>query len=194
MATMKIEYEATFSNVDKDDIRLRLQKADASLSKAEFLQKRSVFHLPSGNHIEGGWLRVRDEGDKITMSVKVVSGNKINDQKELCLQVDNFQEAVIFLQTIGCRLKSYQETKRELWLLNGTEITIDTWPFLEPFVEIEGNSEEVVRSTSELLELDWNKAKFCAVDVLYAEKYEITTDRINNHTPEIVFGMSNPFV
>jgi hypothetical protein len=47
---------------------------------------------------------------------------------------------------------------------------------------------------SEKLGMDYAQAKFCAVDVLYAEKYGITTDQINNHTPEIVFEMENPFL
>jgi adenylate cyclase class 2 len=78
---MKIEYEATFSNVDKDKIRSKLSEVGAKLERPEFLQKRSVFHLPEGNHLIGGWMRVRDEGDKITMSVKVVDGNQIENQK-----------------------------------------------------------------------------------------------------------------
>jgi adenylate cyclase class 2 len=190
---MQIEYEATFSNIDKDHIREQLQTAGATLEKAEFMQKRSVFHLPKGNQLQGGWMRVRDEGDKVTMSVKVVDGDEIHHQKESCLEVDSFEEAETFLKTIGCNRKAYQETKRELWILDGVEVTIDTWPFLEPFIEIEGRSEEVVRSVSEKLGMDWNKAIFGAVDVLYSEKYGVTKEQINNETPEIIFEMENPF-
>ena len=74
------------------------------------------------------------------------------------------------------------------------EITIDEWPFLGPYVEVEGKSENEVRKTAEKLGFDYSKAKFCAVGTLYAEKYGITEDRVNNHTPEILFGMENPFV
>ena len=165
---MKVEYEATFTNIDKDEIRKTLLKAGAQLVKTEFLQRRTVFHLPVGNEISGGWVRVRDEGDKITMSVKVVDGDGIKDQKESCLTVDNYEEAETFLQTIGCYKKSYQETKRELWVIDGVEITIDTWPFLPPFIEVEGQTEEVVKSVSLKLGMAWAKAKFCAVDVSYA--------------------------
>lgn len=191
---MQIEYEATFTDINKDEIRSKLKKAGAILEREEFTQRRSVFHLPEGNTIKGGWMRVRDEGDKITMSVKVVDGNKIHDQKESCLTVDNYEEAETFLQTIGCKRKAYQETKRELWLLDEVEVTIDTWPFLEPFIEVEGGSEEAVKAVALKLGMSWDEAKFCAVDVLYAEKYAVTTDRINNQTPEIVFEMDNPFL
>ncbi len=68
---MEIEYEATFTNISKEVIRQKLQDAGATLVKPEFLQKRSVFKLPTGHEIKGGWLRVRDEGDKITMSLKI---------------------------------------------------------------------------------------------------------------------------
>lgn len=51
---MDIEYEATFENVDKDEMRTRLEKAGATLCRPEFLQKRVVFNLPSGHEINGG--------------------------------------------------------------------------------------------------------------------------------------------
>jgi adenylate cyclase, class 2 len=190
---MKIEYEATFTNIDKGEVRSRLTEAGAKLIKEEFLQKRTVFNLPKNNEIEGGWLRVRDEGDKITMSLKVVNGERIEDQKEICLKVDDYEQAELLFTTLGAEKKAYQETKRELWILDGVEVTIDTWPFLEPFVEVEGPTEEEVKSVSHKLGFEWGKAKFCAVDTLYSEKYGISTHRINNQTPEILFDMKNPF-
>jgi adenylate cyclase, class 2 len=191
---MQIEYEATFPNINKDEMRKKLIKAGAKLIKPEFLQKRNVFNLPTGHEIEGGWLRVRDEGDKITMSLKAVIAGNINNQKEICLTIDNYNQAVSFLKQIGCEEKSYQETKRELWTLDNVEITIDEWPYLEPLVEIEGESEEKVKLISEKLTFDYTKAKFCSVDTLYKEKYNIEETIINNNTPLITFNNPNPFI
>lgn len=191
---MQIEYEATFVNVNKDEIRKRLQDAGAELVKSEFLQKRVIFHLPIGHEIEGGWLRVRDEQDKITMSLKVINGDKIENQKETILQVDNFDEAVSFLLSIGCRKKSYQETKREIWILDNVEICIDEWPFLSPFVEVEGISEEVVKNVSEKIGFKYDLALFCGVATLYSNEYGIPYDMINNEIPEITFSMDNPML
>jgi len=190
---MYTEFEATFTNIKKDDVRARLKNAGAKLIREEYVQKRVVFTLPAGHEIKGGWLRVRDEGDKITMSLKIVNGDKIEDQKETQLVVDSFDQAVDLLESLGCLKKAYQESKREFWELGNTEITIDEWPFLEPFVEIEGKSEEEIKSVAEKLDFDYKKAKFCAVDALYSEKYGISEDKINNHTPEILFGSKNPF-
>jgi adenylate cyclase class 2 len=190
---MEIEYEATFTNIDKDEIRRRLASSSAKLIKPEFMQKRVVFDLPTGHEIKGGWLRVRDEGDKITMSLKIVDGNKIENQKEICIKVDSFQQAELLLATMGCRKKAYQESKREFWIIDGTEITIDEWPFLEPYVEIEGKSEEAVKAVAQKLKFDYSKALFCSVDTLYAKQYNISEKRVDQ-TPEIVFSGENPFL
>lgn len=190
---MKIEYEATFPNIDKDKIRERLKKAGAVLLRPEFLQKRCTFNLPSGHEINGGWLRVRDEGDKITMTLKVVDGEKIENQKEIILEVENFSEAENFLVSLGCCKKSYQETKREIWNLDGVEVDIDEWPHLEPYVEVEGESEEMVKKVSEKIGFDYSQALFCCVTTLYQMKYGTPEEVINNQIPEITFEGKNPF-
>lgn len=185
---MDIEYEATFPEVDKDAVRGKLSAAGAVLVKPEFLQKRTVFRMPAGHEISGGWVRVRDEGDRITMSLKVVDGDRIEDQKEICLKVDSFDTAVDLLVSLGCTRKSYQETKRELWTLDGTDITIDEWPFLDPLVGVEGKSEAAVKVASEKIGFDYGDAVFGAVDVVCMRRYpHLTADRINNRTPRSSF-------
>lgn len=190
---MKIEYEATFINIDKEKIRKKLKEVGAKLVRPEFLQKRVVFNPPKGHEIKGGWLRVRDEIDKITMSLKVVDGNKIDNQKEICLEVDAFQKAELLLTAIGCEKKAYQENKREIWEINGVEICIDEWPFLEPFVEIEGKSEKTVKRIAKKLGFNYRDALFCAVDLLYNKKYGVSYAVINKIT-KITFESQNPFI
>jgi len=191
---MAIEYEATFANVNKEEIRTRLKKAGATLIKPEFTQKRVVFNLPAGHEIPGGWLRVRDEQDQVTMSLKIINGAKIEDQEEICLKVDSFSEAVDFLTAIGAQRKAYQESRRELWLLDGVEITLDEWPYLEPYVEVEGKSEEAVKKVSAKLNFDYGQALFCCITTLYHNKYGIAEDYINNHIPRMTFDGPNPFL
>src|SRR3989344_6632424 len=116
---MNTEYEATFTDVDKESIRSKLKDVGAVLIRPESLQKRVTFNLPEGVDLEGGWLRVRDEGDKITLSLKAVHGDGIESQKEIMLTVNDFDQAVELLTLLGCKQKAYQETKRELWKLDG---------------------------------------------------------------------------
>jgi adenylate cyclase class 2 len=189
---MKIEYEATFTNIDETKIKEKLKELGAELIKPEFLQKRKTFNLPTPE--EKTWLRVRDEQDKITISAKRVDGDKIHNQKEICLEINDFDSAVELLNLIGCHEKAYQENKRELWKLDNVEITIDKWPFLEPIIEIEGENEEAIKKVSEKLGFDYSKAKFCSATELYQEEYNLSAYKINNETPKITFEMENPFI
>lgn len=191
---MKIEYEATFTEIDKDKVREKLRSVGAILVKKEFFQKRVTMSLPSGHEINGGWLRVRDEGDKITLTLKVIDGDKIENQKEICLEVDSLEKAEELLSSLGCKKKSYQENKREIWKLDETEIVLDEWPFLEPYVEIEGKSEKEVKEVSEKIGFDYDEALFCHVGVIYANKYGFSEDHFNNEIKEITFKGPNPFL
>lgn len=182
---MQIEFEATFTGVQKDEVRKVLTKAGATLVRKESLMRRTVFNPPI--HIPGGWMRVRDEGDAITMSLKVVQGTAIEDQKEIMVTVDDFDRAGEFLTAIGAEKKAYQETLREMWTLNGAEVTIDTWPGLRPFVEIEAHDEETVQNVSAVLGFKYADAKFCEVSTVYFEELGIPPDIMKNHTPIITF-------
>jgi adenylate cyclase class 2 len=191
---MDTEWEAKFLDIDKEHLRKKLQDLGAKLVKPETLYKRSVFFLPTGHAIEGGWLRVRDEGDKITMSLKVTANGKIDAQKEVMVEVDNYDKAYQLLTEIGCVMKAYQETKREIWELNGVEITLDEWPYLEPYLEIEGESEDVVKGVAEKLGFDYAKAVFGAADQVISKKYNIPEEVINDKIPRIVFNEENPYL
>ena len=189
---MDIEYEAKFADINKNEIRGRLEKGGATLTKPETLQRRTVFYFPTGHELNGAWLRVRDEGDKITMSIKV-AGTAIEDQKEIMLTVDSYDHAASFLRYLGCKERGQAETKREWWELDGVEVTIDEWPFLEPFVEIEGQSEAVVRQVSERLGFDWSRAVFGSTHLLTMKKYGIPETALNNEIPHITFDGPNPY-
>lgn len=191
---MDIEYEATFTNIEKTEIREKLQKLGANLVKKEIMMKRSVFLLPNEDSSSGKWLRVRDEGNEITLSLKNIEGEgKIEDQKEICLTINNQKDAEALLETIGCTRKAYQENLRECWELEGVEICIDEWPHLEPFVEVEGKSEEDVKRISEKLGFNWQNAIFDSVDYLYNKKYGVSREDVCDRTPQITFD-ENPFI
>lgn len=192
---IETEYEAMFANVDVDSFKQKLQSIGAQLVKPLFSQRRVVFNFPKGHEIEGGYIRVRDEADKITMSLKIMHGTGLIDsQKEIDLVISNYDKAISLLKLLGATPKAEQETKREIWNIDGVEIMIDLWPFLEPIVEIEGTNELEVKKVAELLGFDWENAIFHSIDYVYNQKYNVSLDRINNQTPKILFDMKNPFL
>ncbi|MBR0134044.1 class IV adenylate cyclase [Candidatus Saccharibacteria bacterium] len=185
---MKNEIEAQFLDIDKDEIREKLKKAGAELEKAEVLMKRTVFY--TGEH---SFARVRDEGDKIVMTYKNVSDDhSILGTKEVNLTVNDYDDAILFLKGCGLPAKAVQETKREIWKLGKVEITIDTWPWIPTFMEIEGPSEDEVWQTAKILGYTKAQAKYGSVDTTYQHYYSVDTEIINQHTPQITFDMTPP--
>lgn len=190
---METELEVKFYLENLEDFRKKLQKVGAVSVSDEKLYKRIAFHLPKGLSLGNGWGRIRDEGDKITLSIKVEEGKGIHDQKEICLEVDSLDKALEFMTILGFKKKSYQETKREKWKLSDVDITIDTWPFLQTFVEIEAKSVEDIESACKVLGFEYKNGLTGPVTNMYSKKYGISHERINNDTPIIVFNMENPF-
>ena len=185
---MKNEIEAQFLDIDKDAIRTKLKEIGAKLVKPEILMRRVVFHLN-----EHSFARVRDEGDKIVMTYKNVSDdNSILGTKEVNVEVNSYEDAILFMRGCGLRLKAEQETKREIWTIDKVEICIDTWPWIPTFMEIEGPTEKSVWDTAKKLGFNKSQAKFGSVDTTYQHYYGIDTEVVNSHTPKITFDMKPP--
>ncbi len=191
---MEIEFEATFPNIDKTAIRQSLKNVGAVLIRPKFLQTRVIINPPEFMKNEKAWIRLRDEGDRVTLTYKVIDGDKIEDQKEICLVVDNFAKTLEFLEKIGCKIKAYQESTRELWLLAGVEICLDEWPYLPSFVEIEGKSEQAVKAVATKIGFDYSKALFGNVGTLYEKTYGIKPHLIHEQIPRLTFSDPNPFI
>ena len=185
---MNNEIEASFLDVNKDGLRKKLKAAGAECIKPEIMMRRTVFD--SGPH---SFARVRDEGDKIVMTYKNFEDeDSIMGVKEVNLIVNNYDDAVKFIAGCGLEQKAVQETYRETWVLDGVEITIDTWPWIPTYTEIEGPSEEAVWSVAERLGLKKEDAMFGAVDKIYNHYYGVDMDIVDFETPIINFEIDPP--
>jgi len=179
---METEIEAKFIDIDKEKLCQKLIEKGAILEHPEILMRRKVYDYPDKrlNKI-GGWVRVRDEGDKITLTYKQTNERTLQGTKEISIIVNDFEKTCEFLEAIGMVEKSYQETKRERWKYKGVEITIDTWPWIPTFVELEGSNEEIVKEVAKDLELDWEKAMYGSVEVIYQIYYDVSEEEINSY-------------
>jgi adenylate cyclase, class 2 len=183
---MKHEIEATFLSINKNSIRAKLKKAGFKLRIPEYIMQRKTFDFPiiSGRK---KWGRVRQEFDKTTMTIKEIRGSGINDTYEIELVVNDFNTAVSFFEECGIPVKAFQENMREVWIRDETEVTIDTWPGLNPFIEIEGENEKIVRNISNELDFDFKKAIFGSIDLIYEKELKIPAETIID-LPEITFA------
>jgi len=180
---MQTEIEAKFINQNHDRIRAKLEALGAKCVMAERIMIRENYDFPDKRLAikQSGWVRIRDEGDKITLSYKQSDDASILGTQEVNLVINSFEEAQLFLKAIGItRLKAHQETKRESWLINGTSVELDTWPWLQPFVEIEANSEENLLKTADLLGFNMTDALYGSVIPAYQAEYDITADEMAN--------------
>lgn len=167
---MKTEYEAKFVNISTSEIRQKLRSLGGSSEKPERLMRRVTIDSPEMKQNKG-YLRVRDEGDCVTMTYKQFDKLSVDGAKEHEVNVDNFEETIAILEAAGLPYTSFQESKRETWRLGDAEIVIDEWPWLAPYIEIEANDEHVVRETAEALGLSWGDAIFDDVMAAYRAQY-----------------------
>ena len=193
---MSIEYEATYLDVDKDNLRGKLREVGAVLVKPEFMQKRYNFDLQNMGRKFWEWVRIRDNGENVTMAYKCIPpDSSIEDQKEVEFEISDMNAGVEFLENLGARITNYSETRRETWKIDDVEIDIDTWPHLEPYMEVEGKNKEDVVRISELLGFDFRNAEFCGAGKIYEMKYGVHPDKISqDKIIRLTFEDENPFI
>jgi len=184
---MKTEYEVVFTNIDREKIISKIKNLGWICIKENTLMKRIIFETP--NNKRWSYLRVRDEWDKITCTYKEENLliNDINSIKELETVVKDFDIMVNIFRKLWLIEKSYQETYREVWKINNEiEIMIDLWPWLNPYIEIEWENEELVKKYSNLLWFDYNNGIFWTSFQVYEKELWLDYEFINN-LKEITF-------
>ena len=185
---MQTEIEAKFLNIDHDEIRAKLKDLGAKCVHSVRLMRRRNFDFPDGRLEKiAGWVRLRDEGDRLTMSYKQLNDRTLHGTKEVSLTVDNLEQAEAFLRALGLVESSYQETKRESWQLDGVSIELDEWPWIPTFIEIEADNEVLLRSVAEKLSLDFKDAVHGSVENAYQDVFDVTEAEVD-HMDRIVFG------
>jgi adenylate cyclase class 2 len=193
---MNTEIEAKFLNVDFIDLRKKLEALGAICSVPMRLMRRAIIdfedrRLQTG--IPNSFIRVRDEGAKISLTYKKFNSLSLTGAQELEVEVSSFEETVKIFTAVGLKVVSFQESKRESWILNDCEVVLDEWPWLSPYVDIEGRSESAVQKTAESLGFLWDNAVFGDVMVAYKNQYpHLTPKETVGSLPEVRFGGPPP--
>ncbi len=192
---MQQEIEVKFLNVKFDDVRARLKKLGAVCEQPMRLMRRVVIDYPDRKMQATGdsWVRVRDEGDKVTLTFKKTTEHEFGGAHEIETTVGDYQKTIDIFLAIGLVVHTSQETKRETWKIDGVEVVLDEWPWLNTYIEIEGLSEQAVKDVAQKLGYDWNDAVFGSITTAYRHQYPaITKDEHISEIPEIKFGLPAP--
>lgn len=184
---MKTEFEVVFTEIDRENIIKKIKALNWICIKENTLMKRVVFDNPL--KIEGSYVRVRDEWDKITCTYKETKSwiLDITSVSELETEVWDFNEMVNIFKKLWLKSKSYQEMYREIWKINDEiEFMIDLWPGLKPYIEIEWENEEIVRKYSLKLWFNFDDWVFWSSFQIYEKELGIDFDTMNS-LEEITF-------
>jgi len=167
---MNTEIEAKFVNINHDEIRQKLLDLGAKLEKPFRNMRRVTIDTPEMK-AKNAFVRIRDEGEKVVITYKQFDQNSVDGMKEIEVVVSHFEETIAIFAAAGLIQGSYQESTRETWNLRNAEIVLDTWPWLNPYIEIEANDIKTVKSTAKLLDLKWSDAVFGDVMAAYKVQY-----------------------
>lgn len=168
---MNQEYEVKFLDIDVPKIEEKLKSIGAT-KVGDLFYHSCVFDYPGFPlDKEYAWLRLRDEGGKVMLAYKKRLGVKSSSgddegTEEIETEVSDFNSTFQILLKIGMIVKFEQEKKRTRWKKDNVVFDIDTWPRLDPYLEVESSSEEEMEKGIEWLGLDKKEAKkFSATQV-----------------------------
>jgi adenylate cyclase, class 2 len=163
---MKHEYEAKFLSIDVTGLQARLRALGAAQAFPRRLLIRKIFE--NGELGKGAWIRLRDEGERSTLTLKQVTDpTTIDGTTEIETEVTDLHAMAEILARLGLAEVRYQENYREEWRWGEVAFDFDTWPGLPTFVEIEGPDEASVRRAAAAVGLDYSQGRFGSVDEIY---------------------------
>ena len=184
---MPKEYEAKFLNIDVNSIKKILLKNGAKKIHQPIKYYRVIFKRCEEKGDKPGFVRIRDEGSKVTMTTKVFENIKFPQEHEVTIG-ETFEQGLKFLRSIGLEEKSYQETIREKWTHPlAHEITFDIIPGLPIYMEIDCTDEDKLNKLVSLLKLDRKNMHYGSYDKTFTEYYGIPSQKIIDKTPKLTF-------
>lgn len=165
------EIEVKFLDIDVPQLEKRLGEVGA-VKQFDHLYRRKVYDHPDRRlNAAAAWVRVRDEVTQVTLGFKQRLAPKGQGEdagmEEVEVVVSDFAKTCLLLEKIGLTLKFYEENRRTRYTLGTLTFDIDTWPLLDPYLEIEAESWDQVAEGIDLLGLDPAQQKRCATMQVY---------------------------
>jgi len=162
------EIEVKFLNINKKEIEEKLKELGATfVGVFDYRLKPYDFLGQPLAKKKNAWIRLRDEGKRITLAYKErlgVGENPLKDKgmKEIEVEVSDFDRTSEILEAMGLVMKVYEERRRTRYILDGIECDIDEWPLIPPYIELEGNSMEEIKKVSQKMGFLWEEHAVCS--------------------------------
>jgi adenylate cyclase class IV len=164
---MPKEYEYRFNSYDKKQIISKLKELGA---KYFGTYKFKVMVFTDSVNSEK-YIRVRDEGHRITMTIKNNLTDKFPVENEVI--ISDFNEGVNILLQLNCKKKYYYEKYREIWNLKNSEIIFDMNPGIPELMEVESSSKKELDDLCKKLELNIKSYTGFSNNTIYSELFGV---------------------
>jgi adenylate cyclase class IV len=168
---MPKEYEYRFNNYNKPKIISRLKELGA---KYYGTFKFKVIVLTDTENSQK-YIRIRDEGHRITMTIKNNLTDKFPIENEII--INDFTEGINILLALGCKKKYYYEKYREIWHLMNSEIIFDMNPGIPELMEVESSTKKELDILCKKLDLNISNYQGFSNNTIYLELFGIVVPK-----------------
>ncbi len=168
---------------DKDDINL-IEKNLGTKDILDFinddkndfnkLKSDEIYELmKKTNENFSKWVRLRQTGDETTITIKRIVNSKgeyeLDAVNELEFDVPSIDDGKQLLEDLGYFFARHQIKMRIAYDYKNTEIVIDKWPKLAPYIEIEGPTKEEIEEAVLMLGYEIKDAIVINTDDVYSQ-------------------------
>jgi adenylate cyclase, class 2 len=171
MKTQEIEFR--FLEINKDELVRKLLSLGARDEGESMLEETIIYDPKLKWKDEQRFIRLRKKGDVTKLTYKHHQSQTIGGAYEIEFGIDDLKKAEALFEEIGLPAYRHQQKKRHTLQLNGVTFDIDTWPRIPTYAELEGDSEESLKTAAKAVGYDWNDAVFNDAAWIIENKYNI---------------------
>ena len=179
-----MEFEVKVLDITPVQTRKQLIKLGCKKIHGPQRMNRTMFSLcdPTTN----GFVRVRDEGHRVTITCKLYKNKDFPTEFEVTVKED-YASACNLIESLGLKKTSAHETMRERWSHPlAHEITIDNIPGIPTYMEIDCESKKNLDTLISRLNVDKDKMNTGGYDKQFEDYYGIDKKTFLK-IPEITF-------
>ena len=180
---MHREIEVKFLEIDKEALKTTLRELGA-IDAGEDLLDETIWYDKEmkWRDVEHKFVRMRVRKDSASLSFKKRHSHDIGGVEEIEFKTHDIEMARLFLERLDLIPFRHQQKLRHTFSLDGVTVDIDTWPQIPTYVELEGESEEDLRSVAAKIGFSWSNARLESARQIIEKVYGIKMGDMKHFT------------